>query len=615
MDDTLVADIECDGLLRELTRIWVLVIGDPKTGKLSTYADQPGYEPLSTGLERLSQARRVVLHNGLGYDIHAIEKLYPGTLRFEQVYDTLVLSRLLDPENRYHALADWGVKLGHPKVEHEEWDRFSPEMVHRCEEDVAITIKVYNTLRKRAAKETTQEAIDLEHKVALVIALQEQHGFRLNLRKAAALEAELRDELNQIEEDLQQQWAPWWVPDVKAGQWIFTPKTGTPKGKGPYVAGAKFCRVRYEAFNPGSRQQIERRLKRKYGWKPKKVTETGAAKLDDEILNDLAMQFPELKGIARYYRLKKQLGQLADGKNAWLKLYVPDGDGYGRVHGRVNPNGARTRRMSHFLPNMAQVDKKDLRMREVWEPDEGHTLVGVDAEGLELRMLAHFLSLWDGGKYGVSVVQGKKEDGTDVHTLTQKLAGLNKRDSAKTLIYAFLYGAGDGKLHLIITEDALEAGKPKPKGSPKNVGRAVRQKLEAGIEGLDKLVSACKKRCKDKGYVLALDGGRLYTPSEHSALNTLLQGAGAVVMKMALAIFHFELAVSVGFVNSNYLSTNGFGYCVNVHDEVQMSAEPEIAQQLGDLFANAIALAGERLGLKCPLAGSKDTGSNWKETH
>jgi DNA polymerase-1 len=183
------------------------------------------------------------------------------------------------------------------------------------------------------------------------------------------------------------------------------------------------------------------------------------------------------------------------------------------------------------------------------------------------------------------------------------------RDYAKTLIYALMYGASDPKLGMTVI-DFAKAVSAKTKGGPKQLGELARKALGQGIPGLDKLIDDVKKRAMKRGYVKGIDGRKIYVKSEHSAFNFLLQGAGAIAMKMALVIFHFEEVPKRGWVHGK-----DFGYCANVHDEVQIEARPEIADDLGKLFAHCIYLAGERLGFRCPLAGNSDVGVNWRETH
>lgn len=610
-----ICDCETDGLLPTMTRMWTLQVGRAGTEEVTIYADQPGFPPLKEGMERLKKADRLVFHNGMGFDIHAVNKVFPGAIQVGQIWDTLVAARLLNPEEKLNSLDDWGQRLECLKGKYTgDFQSFTEELVTYARQDIVVTRKLYELLEPQLRD--WGQSVWIENMTAYVIALQEQNGFRLNLEKAQALEADLRGELAQIEAELQEIFPPIWVPKKTKGTALFIPKVGTPTGKGETVKDAPFTRVTYQMFNAASRTQIAQRFIRKYRWKPTKFTDKGAPAIDEEVVSGLP--FPEAKAILRYLRVEKQLGQLVDGKNGWLKLVKPDG----RVYGRVNPNGAGTGRMSHFKPNMAQVDKKDLRMRECWEARPGWKLVGCDAEGLEARMLGHYLARFDGGSFSDRVVNGDKSKGTDVHTVNLNALkrvlmagtswiGLASRDGAKTYLYAMMYGAGDPKLGKTIVDDMREKGIAIPKGiNLRRLGQESKKKLAKGMVGIDKLVEAVKKKAKEVGYLIGLDGRQIFVRSEHSAFNFLLQGGGAIVMKMALIIFHFELAPSNGWVY-----WRDFAYCANVHDEVQTECKPEIAEDLGKTFAQAIAMAGERLNVRCPLAGAFDIGNNWKDTH
>lgn len=573
---TLLADCETDGLLHTMSKFHCLALGEP--GKeVTVYADDPDYPPISEGLDRMAKADRVVFHNGIGFDFWAITHFYPHTLRLDQIRDTLILSRMDDPTRSGHSLAAWGERLGCEKLDFHEYDTFTPTMAEYCRRDVEVLDRIW----KRLSHYAETEPSILEHRFAFVIQLQEQHGFRLDVEKAQLLEAELREEQIKIEHELQDIFPPKTIER-------YSDKTG------------KRLKDKIEVFNPGSRKQIAERLIEKYNWKPAVFTPSGSPQVDEKILKTLP--FPEAEALTRYFRVSKQLGQIADGDAAWLKL---ERDGY--VHGRVNTLGAISHRCSHSTPNLAQVDKKDLRMREVWIPDENEVLVGVDAEGLELRMLASYLSRYDNGEYANALLNGDKSDGTDVHSKTQKLLQLKTRDGAKEAMYACLYGCSDKKLWEIMRKH----------GTTLKSGKEGRTRLESGITGLDKLVSAVKAKYRQDKKLRGIDGkGRvIHLKSEHSALNALLQSAGSICMKKALVVFHFDLAANAGHVDPDTHHPMTFSYCANVHDEVQLSVRPECAEELGQMFAQAITKAGEELGVRCRLDGAYDIGQNWKETH
>jgi DNA polymerase-1 len=228
-------------------------------------------------------------------------------------------------------------------------------------------------------------------------------------------------------------------------------------------------------------------------------------------------------------------------------------------------------------------------------------------------MLAHYLAIWDGGAYAKTVVYGSNKEGTDAHTRTKELVSLYDRENAKTLIYAFLYGAGNQKLAEVSALDAKEAG-AKPMAINHPNGKKIRDKLLRGITGLENLIAVSQERDKRQKWLKGLDGRKVATNGQHSALNTLLQSAGAIVMKQALVEFHFDVMPRLGLVDENYMPV-GWNYCANVHDEVQMSAEPEIAEQVGKAFEEAIRQAGRTLNLRCPLDGEAMVGDSWADTH
>ena len=566
---TLIADIEGDGLFP--SEIFCLGLKDHGQDNGQIYSDYAGYSSLREGITRLLKADKIVMHNGMSFDVPHLERLCDIQIDRTKVVDTLLMSRLNDSSKRSHSLAAWGEDLGFPKGDHNDFSQMSDEMAQYCLNDLCLNDAVFDAL-----KPVPENVFDLETKFASVISRQEQHGFRLDIPKAVDLAAELRQEIVDIQEELQARWEPKVIER-------HSEKTG------------KRLKDRVEIFNPGSRKQIAERLNETYGWKPRRFTNAGSPKVDETVLDGL--KYPEAKKLARYFRLQKMLGQLSDGENAWLKV---ERNGY--VHGSVNTIGTSTHRCSHYAPNVAQTDKRDLRMREVWIPDPGQVLVGADANALELVCLAHYLSKFDKGEYQNTLVYGKESEGTDVHSRTQRLLELPTRLSAKIATYAYNYGAGDRKLSQI----SREAG-----GKIKD-GKEIRRRMNEGITGLGELSKRIQKRA-DVGWFTAIDGRRIATPKPHACLNYLLQSCGAIVMKKALVVFHYDLATEAGFVRDD--CPVKFSYVANVHDEIQLTADPDIAEELGKMLCRSLTVAAERLNMRCPLKGTHAIGNNWAETH
>jgi len=515
----------------------------------------------ANGLQKyLDSCDLIIMHNGICFDAPVLRRSWNITMKQSQMYDTLVSSRLLSPSlEGGHSLDAWGQRLGFPKGDFKDWDAgYSAEMEAYCIQDTLVTEKLYLHLTAELkAKKFEERSIKLEHDVQTIIAKQEENGFKLNEKEAITLLSTLQAKLAVLETELQSIFPTKVIPRVSE-------KTG------------KELKPLIEPFNPGSRKQIGERLQEK-GWKPEKFTETGQPIVDEGTLEGL--DFPEAKAIAEYLLLQKRIAQI----DSWLKVVQKDG----RVHGRVITNGAVTGRMTHHSPNMAQVPScgspygEDCR--DLWIVEKGYKLVGIDASGLELRMLAHYMQ---DDAYIYEVTQG------DIHTANQKAAGLETRSQAKTFIYAFLYGAGAAKIGKVVGAGAQE-------------GQKLIDAFLENTPSLDVLRKKVANICKLSGSLPGLDGRRLHVRSDHAALNTLLQGAGAIVMKQALVLLDTrlqQLGVDYKFV-------------ANVHDEWQIEVVESDADMVGKLGVRAIEDAGRVLNMRCPLTGEYKVGNSWKETH
>lgn len=595
MSKVLIFDLESDGFLDELTKIHVLSIYDCSTKKFLRF-DQ---EKVPEGVKLLSQADEIIGHNIINFDIPALQKVYPDFQPAGKVTDTLVWARLvfsdikdidfkLFNKNRLpgkyigkHSLEAYGWRLGILKDDFHEttdWQEWSQEMSDYCEQDVAVTLALYEKLKSKGVSE---EALELEHQVAHIIKRQVERGFYFDEDKAESLYVTLLKRKNELEESLKSLFPSWYEPNGK----VFTPKRDNSRYG--YKEGCPLTKIKLVEFNPSSRQHIYKCLIRKYGWKPQEFTNGGEPKVDDDILGSLP--YPEAASLAEYLMIQKRLGQLAEGEKAWLKL-VKDH----RIHGEVITNGAVTGRMTHMNPNVAQVPAvrapygKDCR--ELFRASPDYTLVGCDASGLELRCLAHFMAPYDGGEYAKVILEG------DIHTVNQEAAGLPTRDNAKTFIYAFLYGAGDEKIGQIV-------------GGGKKEGKRLKSEFLKKTPALKNLKDAIEKAIKDRGYLKGLDGRHLHIRSAHSALNTLLQSAGALVMKKALVILDETLQAEGLTPGEDY------EFVLNCHDEFGIESLPKYAEMIGENAAESIREAGSYFKFRCPLDGEYKIGKNWAETH
>lgn len=605
----LIFDIETDGFLENVSKMHCLVMKDTTTGEVVT-AVGPNF---TDGFKALMEADEIIGHNIIKYDIPVIQKLYPWFEPKGKVTDTLVCSRLIWPnigdwdaklvqQNKFaktddegnviepayirfptkkwgsHSLEAWGYRLEKMKGEYidwfkaqagddykpgDEWLVFNPEMLKYCVTDVEVTEELYNRI---LSKEYDQRALDLEHQTAYICARMERSGWPFDTAKAVELYGQLSAKRQVILDKMKETFKPEVIKRVSE-------KTGKP------------LKDKVIEFNPSSRQQIGERLIRKYNWKPKEYTPNGQPKIDETILK--ALEYPEAQELAEYFMLEKRIGQIAEGDNAWLKL-----ERNGIIHGSYNTNGAVTGRATHQSPNLAQVPSVRSpygpECRSLFTVRPGFQLVGADLSGLELRCLAHYMSRYDDGEYGNELLNG------DIHTANQKAAGLPTRDNAKTFIYSFLYGAGDEKIGSVVGKGAKE-------------GKRLKESFLAATPALAKLREAVIK-ASSRGYLIGLDGRRLHIRSEHAALNTLLQSAGALISKQWLIEID-KGAKEMGLEYDKDWTMLGW-----IHDEVQSQLKGDY-EEFGKMVVRSAEKAGEFFDFKCPISAEFQIGKTWYDTH
>jgi len=533
--------------------IWVVVTQDVDTGEVLEHYNSYTLEPV------LLNCEGVIGHNIIGFDAPVLERVWGIHIPVDILIDTLVLSRLYNPSlEGGHSLDSWGKRFGDPKIDFDDYNGgLTPEMVNYCIQDVALTTRLYKHLTDSLKREEfSEQCVDLERKVAIITAQQERNGFMLDVEQATLLWQDITHKMRTITAELQKVFPP-----IVEERW--SEKTG------------KRLKDKVTEFNVGSRKQIAERLEG-VGVKFKLQTEKGAIIVNEKVLEGI--DIPEAKMIYEYLMLQKRAAQI----DSWLTH-----EKEGRVHGRVITNGAVTGRMTHHSPNLAQVPSVSApygrECRSFWRVPEGHKLVGCDASGLELRMLAHYMR---DERYTNEILSG------DIHTANMKAAGLTDRNQAKTFIYAFLYGAGAAKIGQIV-------------GGGYREGQQLIDSFLRNTPALAKLREKVAKHAT-AGTLPALDGRRLRVRSEHAALNTLLQGAGAIVMKQALVLL------------ADRLSTYDIPHklvVANVHDEFQIEVPENFADVVGKAAVRAIKNAGDVLDLRCPLDAEYNVGNNWAETH
>ena len=542
-----IVDIETDSL--QPTLIHCIVAKDLQTEEVLVW----DYNNLDNFKHWTKTIDRFVMHNGISFDAPNLNRLLGTEIKLEQTIDTLVLSQLFNPiRDKGHSLQAWGERLGHYKMEYEDFSQYSESMLEYCKNDVELTHQVYNKLAKEGAT-FSNKSIRMEHNVRAIVDQQEKNGFALDIRKAIGLLSRLSDEAQDLEA-----WS----------KVSFDPTVVELKTKTKYIP-----------FNIGSRQQIADRLM-ELGWKPKEFTEKSEQpKISEEILDKIKME--EARKFSRYFLLQKRIAQI----QSWINSYD---DTTGRVHGRVLTLKTITGRMAHHSPNMAQIPAVrspfGKECRSCWTVDNPHThtLVGTDASGLELRCLAH---LMDSKDYTNEILNG------DVHTANMKMAGLTDRDQAKTFIYAFMYGAGAAKIGKIV-------------GGNKDHGQELMDRFLSNMPALKRVRNSVQKAA-ERGMIRGVDGRHLHIRSPHAALNTLIQGAGASICKDWL--INMTHRISRKGIDARLVAS--------IHDEYQFEVAKKDVNQFGIITKDAIKDTELKLKFKCPLDSTWKHGTTWAETH
>jgi DNA polymerase I len=677
----IVADIETNGLLDEVSTVHCLVLRDLDSDRVVSCTDSAPAEwydnakewdslyyraNLSYGYRLLRQAERIYFHNGIGYDYPALTAVN-GATPFEQekLGDTLVMARVLfahvgdldggliakgtlPPKYRgLHSLAAWGYRLrvlkgAYGKEETQSWETWTPEMQEYCEQDTLVGKKLVGYLQSelRLRVEGNHKVyIDAERELAEYLTQQERNGFPFNHDSAVELHINMASRREALGVQLRQVFGFLTIRDGK----VRTVKRTVTKKEGKkclMVEGTEYQKVKYVQYSPTSRDHTGIVLQRRYGWKPTAFGKDGKPTVDEDTL--MGFNFPERDLLIEYLTIQKVIGMLAESKrnNAWLQIARNHGATGGRLTGKYHIHGgcsdvAVTHRHRHSRPNLGQVPsvhaKKDGTV--LWGyPGRfgadcralfgagvvGWWQVGADMSGLELRNLAHYMARYDNGEYAKVILLG------DIHATNRDalaLEGKPGRDVAKRFIYAFLYGAGDVLIGMLIFFALRDNKLPCPivrKRSDDDekffarVGAYYRSKFLKGLPALGYLMEVVSSKARHDKYILLPDGRRSYIRHQHAALNTLLQGAGAILSKWWIVEYARRLRDEFG--PQGWLGE--WAALAWVHDENQLAVRlEENTHRVGQIMVQSIECLTDRFGWRIPLTGEYKIGRNWLETH
>lgn len=603
----LIVDIEADSLYpTKVKNLWCICAKDIDTGK--TYA----WTNVKELPSELIQADLLIGHNFIGYDYPTLDHLFPGKLDPSAIADTLVLSRLLKyklDDDEGHSLEAWGVRFGSPKHPSPDFSRYSDEMLEYCKQDVEINYQLYLYLKEHLDRPEFYQAIETETAMAWICQDMHENGFKYDKAKADVLQRRLQERLQELDSELK-------IPDRIVPVREIMPKltkqgtlsrTSLPRDWVDLThvhAGCPFTLIRYEAFNPASSKQLVDVLN-KAGWKPTELTKTGKGyKINEVNLATLPETAPPgVRALVERILVAARVRTLVEWSSAYSVLD-------GRVHGSFNSIGTWPGRMSHARPNMGNVaTRKSIKykgaylkklatdlgeeMRQFWIAEEDSWLVGTDMEGAHVRLFAHYI---DDKAFTKALIEGDKKQGTDVHSLNKGVLGsvCPDRDLAKTFLFSFFNGAGAPKVAETF-------------GCSMHAARRALDDFNGRYPGIRNLKEALIPGYANQGWFPGLDK-RLVTCSDaHLIFAGMLQSGESIVMKMANVLWRRKLHdEGIQFKQVNL-----------VHDEfvTEVPGSRDVAEYVGRVQSDSIKQVGERLQLRCPLAGESKIGRNWLEVH
>ena len=649
-----ISDIETNGL-NDSDKLWICGGKDLTTGEISRF-DNCHEDPVARreAIKWYESADLIVGHNFVQFDAPMLNKLLkPRLIDPRKIVDTLLISRLVDydietPKGAKfpHSLQAWGIRLNKHKGDFHDFDKFSEEMVEYWYQDIEVTSSLYDHFNDIIWDADWRKSLRTEHDVQIELVRTQYYGFFFDKNKAEFLLNSVKTKMTTLEEQFQVDFPPK-LTEVnrikyrlkKDGGEMATVTRAKEKYAMTTVEDDDLVCFDWIEFNPGSaKDRID--VLWDAGWKPVDKTKTAinfsrkkigdpygksVSAMDEDFYNQKKKDLdrygftvsesnlgtlPETaptgaKALAQWLTLEGRRSSLVE----WLGQCGDDL----RIHGRINNIGAWTGRCAHKDPNTANISspfhgepksavdevKKqfDVHLRACWTVPSDSWLVGTDADGIQLRVLADYLwRHFEADQYAQAIMKGKKEDETDIHNVNKKALAVpnGTRDMAKTFIYAWLLGAGVAKTGQILKVNMKEA-------------QAARTRFEMSIDGLYNLKNQLVPYIAEQGYFTGYDGRKVPVPNAHKTLAGILQNGEACLMKHSLLKWHSRARQEginfkmVGFIHDEY--------------QVEVTGTEEEAKTLGQIQADCMLETGQELGFKIPTPGSYDIGKNWAETH
>jgi hypothetical protein len=624
----------------EATKIHIISTKDFDTGEVCNFyndkdlsrSDKNYKGEIKDGLNHLLSYDKLVCHNLIGHDLPLINKLHPKFKDYfgipenryftesERLVDTLILSRMLDPDRLKHSVDSYGEEFKVPKPKHEDWSKLSKEMIVRCEEDTKIQALIYKKLSKELEDSTWDKAIKMEHELAEVCEEMTSNRWKFDLGKALDLKLSIEKRLEEIEMlikpllpkrcinqgELKKVFLKSGEYNNHASKWISDNKIHIDS-----LPVGSFTRVKFEDLSLYSPAQIKEWLL-KEGWVPDawnlkkdrfnkfERDERGnvikaSPKITLKSLERFSERNPDKKHlvlISEFFQNKHRLSLLESKKSSGSGfIQVLDKDE--TIKGGIIPCGTNTARARHIgivnIPSEGSFLGEELR--SLFTARAGKVMVGWDACALEARVEAHYTYPYDKGAYANELLNG------DIHTKNAKVFGVDRKTS-KGGKYALTYGCSPKKLAETLNKPEEEANKLYKKFWDEN------NSLKSLKRDLEEVFSIRKKDFK-KPYIRAIDGRKLYIRYKHALINTVFQSAGSIIVKNALVLLAKQLKI-------HNLDVKILGF---FHDEAQAEMKSEVADIYGKLSLKCLLEAGEMFDTNVAIEGEYKKGENWGETH